>query len=140
MGGGGRPHPSIMGFARSSLLILLVGGLAGCGDECLEPPGTFEPVPGCHVALDAGEDVFTFCTNRPSQFAQCGGPEGPLAQSWLGSLQDAAGPDDTTRPIRVGCGPVAPRLVPETGPAADDCCWLMVYRESGSEACVDTEL
>jgi hypothetical protein len=111
--------------------------LLACGEECQEPPGTFEVVEGCVVELEMGEDVYPFCTNRPSgpSGGDCGGPDEAFAQSWLASIQALAGsPDDPRFPIRVGCGPFNPELVVQ---AQGDCCFLFVYAETTEDSCID---
>lgn len=123
------------------LVPLFAWGLCACDSDCLEPPGTFEPVEGCQVELNAGEDVFAFCVNRPSS-GDCGGPDGTFAQGWLTSLQDSAGgPGEPFFPSRVACGPVNPTLVPSVAgdeELGDNCCFLMVSEELGEENCVET--
>jgi hypothetical protein len=130
------------GLVRSWVLVLpLVLGAVACdSDDCEEPPGTFEPVDGCQVELNAGEDVFAFCVNRPGT-AECGGPDGTFAQGWLVSLQNSAGGSGGSRfPTRVGCGPLNPNLVPSVAndELGNNCCYLMVYDEPDEENCVET--
>lgn len=125
-------------FRVCALLPLSAVGPLACEGDCEEPPGTFEPVEGCEVHLYAGEDVFAFCV--AGAHSECGDAESTEAHSWMVTLQSAPMSSRPT-PIRVGCGPVDPALLPHAGAASegDDCCWLMVFEEEeGEPSCVQT--
>jgi hypothetical protein len=126
------------------LIAVTSSSLLGCDSDCAEPPGLFEPVRGCTVELEAGEDLFAICSDPP-QGEPCGGPDDPLAQSWLEMLQEngEAMGKPYPYPLRVGCGPITADEIPvgEHEFHEGQCCWLMVMLEHSPEGnCVNTVL